>query len=174
MLERNELTGGFTVLDGGAIVAGAAVSAVHLRGVIDEPFAGPGWILAWATFALVGLTAAGPFLFLYQRLQARRANTLRSGELVWAMLGIPWIVTALLATGTRDLTRAAPDLASNWLSISLAVACFLSMTVLWSKWVRLDPAGAAENFSGPWTNRVGLVLAVAWPLQCGMGLVVVG
>ena len=174
MLERNELPGGFTVLDGGAIVAGAAVSAVHLRGVIDEPFTGPGWILAWATFALIALTAAGPFLFLFQRLQGRRANLLRTGELVWTVLGIPWIVTALIATGAGDFTRTPPDVLSAWLGIGLALSSLVSMTVLWSKWVRVDLARAAENFSGPWTNRVGLVLAVAWPLQCGMGLVVVG
>jgi len=31
---------------------------------------------------------------------------------------------------------------------------------------------AARTASAPWTNRVGLVLAVGWPIQCGVGLVV--
>ena len=26
--------------------------------------------------------------------------------------------------------------------------------------------------SAPWTNRVGLILAIAWPIQCGLGMVV--
>ena len=26
----------------------------------------------------------------------------------------------------------------------------------------------------PWTNRLGLILSIAWPIQCGVGLLVLG
>jgi hypothetical protein len=38
--------------------------------------------------------------------------------------------------------------------------------------VMVPPKQAARVEGSPWTNRVGLILAIAWPIQCGLGLVV--
>src|SRR5436309_524433 len=63
VIQRSEPGGGFSVLDGAAIVTGAAVASIHIRRVIRDDLAAPGWVLIWGTFAWVALTAAGPFLF---------------------------------------------------------------------------------------------------------------
>ena len=45
------------MLDGAAIVTGAAVASIHVRGLIRDDATAPGWLLIWGTFAWVGLTA---------------------------------------------------------------------------------------------------------------------
>jgi len=44
--------------------------------------------------------------------------------------------------------------------------------VVWNTWVIVPPEQAARVEASPWTNRVGLILAIAWPIQCGLGMVV--
>jgi hypothetical protein len=46
--------------------------------------------------------------------------------------------------------------------------------VIAAKYVLVDPAGPKVPEPTPWTNRLGLMLTVAWPIQCGVGLVVMG
>ena len=41
-------------------------------------------------------------------------------------------------------------------------------------WVTVSPEVAARTAAPTWTNRVGLVLAIAWPVQCGVGMAVLG
>ncbi len=58
---------GFSVLDGVALVIGAAVASFHMRGVVRNELAAPGWALIWGSFLWVALTAAGPFVFVGRR-----------------------------------------------------------------------------------------------------------
>jgi hypothetical protein len=172
MDQHDDRATSFMVLDGAALVAGAAVAAVHIRRVIDDPLAGSGWVLAWATFVMIALTAAGPFLLLFRALQQRRVRSFKPGEVVWGILGTPWIVAAVLAAAARGPDWASAEQLTTGLSLGLAIVG--SIAVIWETWVTVTADKAATSFSGPWTNRVGLVLGVAWPLQCGMGLVVMG
>jgi hypothetical protein len=162
--------GGLTVLDGAALVAGAAVAAVHVRGVTGTEPMGPGWVIVWGSFFWVALTAAGPFLFMVRKFARGLDRYPGVGDWLWAMLGLPWVFTALM------LNPPAPekDLLAMVLSIGLGLASAVAVAVVWSTWVMVSPERASQTFSGPWTNRVGLVLAVAWPIQCGVGLVVIG
>ena len=51
----------------------------------------------------------------------------------------------------------------------------VTMAVVWSRWVMVAPRGSLdEEESGGWSHRVGLALGVAWPLQCGLGMIVLG
>jgi hypothetical protein len=173
MIERSEAGAGFSVLDGAAIVTGAAVASIHIRGVIRDNLAAPGWVLVWGTFAWVALTAAGPFLFLVRRFLRRLADYPRVGDVLWAVLGLPWILTALIRSATPlESPRRSPLLAFV-LSVGLAVAGLVALAVVWKRWVIVSPEEAAQTASAPWTNRVGLILSVAWPIQCGVGLVVI-
>jgi hypothetical protein len=173
MIERSEAGGGFSVLDSAAIVTGAAVASIHIRGVIRDNLAAPGWVLVWGSFAWVALTAAGPFLFLVRRFLRRLADYPRVGDVLWAVLGLPWILTALIRSATPlESPRRSPLLAFV-LSVGLAVAGLIALAVVWKRWVIASPEEAAQTASAPWTNRVGLILSVAWPIQCGVGLVVI-
>jgi len=58
--------------------------------------------------------------------------------------------------------------------VGLGVASLTVLSVVWGTWVTVTPEQASETFSPPWTNRVGLVLSIAWPVQCGVGMVVIG
>jgi hypothetical protein len=176
MAEGNPSGGGFSVLDGAAIVTGAAVASIHIRGVIraGDALAAPGWLLIWGTFAWVALTAAGPFLFLVRRFHRRLPGYPRVGDALWAVLGIPWLATAIIRSAMLGDTRRRDDLVSFGLSVGLAVACLIVLTVVWKRWVLVSPEEAARTASAPWTNRIGLILSVAWPIQCGAGLVVAG
>ena len=64
MIDRRNDEDGFRVLDGVALVMGAAVASVHIRGIIRDDLTGFGWALVWCTFTWVSLTATGPFLVL--------------------------------------------------------------------------------------------------------------
>jgi hypothetical protein len=171
MRERIE-TGGLSVLDGGAIVTGAAVASIHLRGVMPGELAAPGWLLIWGVFLGVALTSAGPFLFLVRRFLRRLPNYPKVGDTLWAVLGLPWLATAMIRSATPATSPGRDSLLVISLSLGLAVVSVIVLTVIWSRWVMVSPEEAARITTAPWTNRVGLVVAVAWPIQCGMGLVV--
>src|SRR4051794_38293304 len=100
MRDQADSGGGFSVLDGVALVTGAAVASVHIRGVIrvtDHPgIDGFGWVLVWGTFAWVAVTAAGPFVFLVRRFARRISDYPKVGDQLWAVLGLPWLSTAVL------------------------------------------------------------------------------
>jgi hypothetical protein len=164
------------VLDGAALVIGAAIASVHIRAVIrdSDPLAGPGWLLIWGTFAWMAVTAAGPFLFLMRRFVRRLRGYPQVGDALWAVLGLPWLLTAVVPSTMLGDPHRRDDLYGLALALSLAPACLVAVAVVWRRWVMVPPEQASRAAAGPWTNRVGLVLAVAWPIQCGVGLVVSG
>lgn len=169
---RPEALGGFTLLDGAAVVTGAAVASIHIRGALPMGLPGGGWVLVWITFAGVAVTAAGPFVFLGRRFGRRTAGYPRIGDLLWALWGLPWILTALLRTASPGGDPHRSELVGLGLSIGLGVAATIALTVVWTKWVLLPPEQVRRAEPTPWTNRVGLALSVAWPLQCAFGLLV--
>jgi hypothetical protein len=175
MTDRSESAGGgFSVLDGGALVTGAAVASIHIRAVIKggESLAAPGWLLIWGAFAWVALTAAGPFLFLVRRYFRRLPDYPKVGDTLWAVLGLPWIMTALIRSVPVGDPRQLGDLFALGMSSLLALACLIALTVVWKRWVIVSPEEAARTAAASWTNRIGLILSVSWPIQCGVGMVV--
>jgi hypothetical protein len=168
---------GFSVLDGVALVAGAAVASVHVRSAFGESFFGPGWVITFGVFLGVGVTAAGPFLYLVRRYARKPPDYPRIGDLLWSGLGLPWLLSAMLQAAQARHTDPhvmVPTVSTAVLFVGIAAASILALGVIWRTWVTVDPAQAEANFNGPWTNRVGLVLAIAWPIQCGLGMVVAG
>lgn len=163
---------GFTVLDGAALVVAAAVASVHMRTPVTKAV-GAGWGLVWITFAGVAATAAGPILLAVRRYGRRPRGYPRLGDRLWALLGSPWILTAPLRPSRLGPEPSAPGLYGTGLTVAVGAACLVVGAVLWKAWV-LKPPGAGEVRDGPvpWTEKVGMVLSVAWPLQCGFLLVV--
>ncbi|MFO0907923.1 MAG: hypothetical protein U0794_06095 [Isosphaeraceae bacterium] len=169
----SDLAGGFTLLDGAALVAGAAVAAVHIRGAIRGELLGPGWVVLWLAFFWIALTAAGPFLYLVRRYLRPVPGYPRVGDRLWAILGLPWVATTILH-GTTRTNPPSSDLLMATLPISLGIVSLVALAVVWGRWVMVTPGEASRTFAGPWTNRTGLILSIAWPLQCGVGMVVIG
>jgi hypothetical protein len=163
---------GFQLRDGAALVLGAAIASVHLRGTVREA-AGAGWVLAWIAFAGVALTAAGPFELLVDRM-AKRSRVRYFGETLWCVLGLPWIATTILSPLSASPSERVPDLYSLCLTIGVAVVSLLVMCELWKRWIRPPLADDSDEPSAPWTHRVGLALSVCWPLQSGFVLIVLG
>jgi hypothetical protein len=160
-----------TVLDGAAFIAAAAVASVHVRDIIRPEPMGAGWLVVVGTFLWVALTAAGPFLVLVRRFVRGLPGYPRVGDWLWAMIGLPWLLTAV----TRNVPAPfGKESLSVFLSLGLAIVSVIAVAVVWATWVMVPPHRASETFSAPWTNRVGLCLAIAWPIQCGVGLVVIG
>lgn len=172
MVERQGPLRGLTLLDGAAMVMGAAVASVHVRDVVPQGLPAVHWVLVWITFAGVALTSAGPFLFLGRRLGRRTALYPKVGDLLWAMWGLPWLVTALLRTTSRGAGSRPNDLVSIILSVGLGLASLVALGVVWKTWVLVPPGQIDRSAPTSWSNRLGLVLSVAWPLQCGFGLIV--
>jgi hypothetical protein len=173
MMDQKETGGGISVLDGGALVMGAAVASVHIRGVIRDRLTQFDWVLVLFTFTWVALTATGPFLFLVRRFARPMPGYPKVGDRLWGLLGLPWLATAILrssASGPKAQIDGGYALA---LTIGLAAASLIAVQVLWSTWIMVSPEEAGKTASAPWTNRVGLVLSIAWPLQCGLGMVVI-
>jgi hypothetical protein len=94
------------------------------------------------------------------------------GDVLWAVLGLPWFLTALIRSVPPGDPRHLGDLFALALSSLLALACLIALTVVWENWVMVSPEQAERTAAGSWTNRIGLMLSVAWPIQCGVGLVV--
>jgi hypothetical protein len=165
--------GGFTLLDGVALVVGSAVASVHLR-ALTEPRLGGAVALFWITFAGVALTSAGPFLFIARRFVRRTPGYPGIGDQLWGVLGLPWLLTVVLATPPRGPSPSRGEFYVAALGASLAFACLIALGTVWKTWVMAPPDRLRVREPGPWTDRVGLALAVAWPLQCGFGLMVIG
>ena len=131
-----------------------------------------GWAMVCLAFAWMSLTAAGPFIYLARRHSSRISGYPRLGDRLWAVLGLPWLLTAIIQSALpREDPRHNP-LFSTTLSIGLAVACLIALAVVWTTWVIVPPDQASRIEAAPWTNRVGLFLSIAWPVQCGLGMVV--
>lgn len=173
MTTQDESRGGFSVLDGAVLVSGAAVASVHIRGVVGESLSGPGSILTWGCFAWIAVTACGPFLLPVRLYAHRLPDYPKVGDRLWALIGLPWVVTALIRPATTTGVGHRHDLYAIALSVGLGVVSLIALAVVWGTWVMVSPQQAARTSSAPWTNRVGLALAVAWPIQCGIGLVVI-
>ena len=84
-------------------------------------------------------------------------------------MGAPWVLAALL-----QAVAPGGSLASIVLAGGLAVASLIAVYEVWSTWVMVPPEQARKVEAGPWTSSVGLGLAIAWPIQCGLGMVVLG
>ncbi len=178
MADRGEARGGFTVLDGAALVTGAAVASVHIKAAVPELVSLMDWTWAFVLFSWLSTTAAGPFIYLVRRFGTRPGGYPRVGDRLWGLAGLPWIVAALVKTGetTRELAAGRLDPAYvGCLSIGLALVTTISVPILAAKYLLVDP-NAPPRATGPtpWTNRLGLALTVAWPIQCGVGLIVMG
>ncbi|HKI17201.1 MAG TPA: hypothetical protein VKA15_04950 [Isosphaeraceae bacterium] len=163
---------GFSVLDLGALVMGSAIALTHVLRIMREDLSSGGWIMICLVFVGVTLTAAGPFVFLARRFVRREPGYPRIGDWLWALLGIPWLACAVLKSATPGSESRYEPLFATTLSVSLAIVCMTALAVVWSTWVMVPPEQAARLETGPWTNRVGLIVAIAWPLQCGLGMIV--
>jgi hypothetical protein len=173
------------MLDATAFVTGAAVASVHFRD-FEEEIGGLtllGWALLVPAFAWLALTAAGPFVFLVRRF-GRRADGYPCGDdCLWLGFGLPWVVAALVRSAMGRLPEGEPVAYSAGLFLGLAAATAPTLVRLWRSLPRLDPAGtgptpapkptaAGPSSPGSWTGRIGRAIAVTWPLQFGLGLVV--
>jgi hypothetical protein len=171
-MERIDKGGGFSVLDGAALVGGAAIASIHVVGIRRVDLAGPGWMMIALTFSWVAVTASGPFFYLARRFARKLPNYPKIGDRLWALLGLPWLVTALLQSATPGTEPRHNPLFSATLIVGLGIVCMIALIVVWGTWVMVSPAQAGRVEAGPWTNRVGLILSIAWPVQCGLGMVV--
>jgi hypothetical protein len=171
-MERINKSGGFSVLDGAALVGGAAIASIHILGVRREDLSAPGWVMIGVTFSWVAVTAAGPFIFLARRFARPTPDYPKIGDRLWALLGTPWLLTALLQSATTGSEQRHNPLFTTSLSVGIAIVCLIALFVVWETWVIARPEQAARVEAAPWTNRVGLILSIAWPIQCGLGLVV--
>lgn len=171
-MERMVPGSGFSVLDGVAMVMGSAIASIHTLRVMRGDLTGAGWAMLWLTFAGVAITATGPFLYVGRRFARHQSDYPKIGDRLWAMLGVPWLLTAVIQSATAGSETRQDSLFTLTLSVGLGMVCLTSMAVVWATWVMVSPEQAARVEVAPWTNRVGLILAIAWPIQCGLGLVV--
>ena len=171
-MERIDTGDGLSVLDGGALVMGSAIASVHILRAMPSDLSGASWFMLGFTFTWVAITAAGPFLFLARRYVRRLSNYPKIGDRLWALLGIPWLASAIVQSAAPGTDGRPNSLFSMTLSVGLGIVCLIALAVVWSTWVMVSPAQAARIEAAPWTNRVGLILSIAWPIQCGMAMVV--
>ena len=171
-MERKDSGRDITVLDCLALVMGSAIASVHILRIMRSGLTAAGWVMVCLTFAWVALTSAGPFIFLARRYSRRLSGYPKVGDWLWAVMGLPWLVTAILQSALPGEDPRQSPLFSLTLSVSLAVACAICTAVVWGTWVMVPPERASVIEGQPWTNRVGLILSIAWPIQCGLGMVV--
>jgi len=168
-MDSREKAGRFNLLDGAALVMGSAIASLHVLRVMRSGLSIAGWAMLALVFAWLAVTATGPFLYLARRYARRLPGYPAIGDRLWALMGTPWVLAALLQAVSRG-----DSLASVVLAGGLAAASLVAVYEVWSTWVMVSPEQAQKVEAGPWTSRVGLVLAIAWPIQCGLGMVVLG
>jgi hypothetical protein len=177
MEERAEAGDGFTVLDGVALVTGAAVALVHLRSSVTEFNDLSDWVWGCGLFSWLSVTSAGPFVYAVRRFFTRPAGYPRLGDQLWALAGTPWFLAALVKTGEAPTEEMAGRLDPAYvgiLGLGIFLVTIVAVPVIAAKYLLVDPDRPKVPEPTPWTNRLGLMLTVAWPIQCGVGLVVMG
>jgi hypothetical protein len=125
-------------------------------------------------FSWIALSAAGPFVFIVRRFIRRAPDYPKVGDWLWAMIGMPWLLCALMRSAGGEFRPQRNDPLAWALFAGLTAVSLVALGVVWTTWVTVPPEQAARTASRPWTNRLGLVLAVAWPVQCGLGMVILG
>lgn len=170
--------GEITMMDGVAMVTGAAVASVHFRDFTDEVAALtlPGWLLLIVAFAWLSVTSAGPFVYLVRRFSHRTEGYPGPWDGVWVAFGIPWLLAGLVRSGAGSAVEEGNAIYSGTLFSGLFLASGLALRRLLLAW---PPASTAAPVAPPepapirsWTGRIGRALSIGWPLQLGLGLVV--
>jgi hypothetical protein len=124
------------------------------------------------SFSWIAATASGPFFYLARRFARKLPNYPKIGDQLWALLGLPWLITALLQSATPGIEPRHNPFFSATLTVGLGVVCLIALIVIWGTWVMVPYDQAVQVEAAPWTNRVGLILSIAWPIQCGLGMIV--
>ncbi len=168
-------TVGLTLLDAIALMTGTAVGSIHVRPILLPALAGESWVLLGFVLILISITAAGPFIHIVHRYYRPVPGYPRAGDRLWTILGIPWVLTGVVHSIFPNLGESP---LYNWyhplLWGSLGLACLLAGNQVWTTWISVSPDQAVEAVGPPWTNRLGLMLGVAWPLQLAACMIVVG
>ena len=168
----------FTMLDGCSMVLGAAIAAVHVRLSRAEPHSVAGWVLVLGLLALISLTASGPFLYLSRRFLTRRISGYpQVGDRLWVLWGAPWVASALVEAvlPSKGINPGRPDpVYVGSLGLGLFLATMIAVPIFGSLYLWGDP-GATRRAAGiAWSQTIGLALTATWPIQCGVGLVLMG
>jgi hypothetical protein len=171
-MKRSETGRDLNVLDGLALVMGSAIASVHTLRVIRSGLSAAGWVMICLMFACIALTATGQFIFLTRRFWRRLPGYPLVGDSLWAILGVPWLITALIESVLPGDAPSHNPLFEATLVVTLAIACLIAVVVVWTTWVIVPPGQAIQMEAVPWTSRVGLALSIAWPIQCGICMVV--
>ena len=105
---------------------GSAIASIHILGVRRWGVSGANWFIVALTFTWVALTAAGPFIFLERRYARRIPNYPQIGDRLWALLGIPWLVTALVQSAAPTSEPGHNPWFTMTLSTGLAIVCLIA------------------------------------------------
>ena len=168
-MDRVDAGAGFSVLDGGALVMGSAIASVHILCATRGDLSGAGWFMMGLTFTWVAITAAGPFIFLARRFARRLSNYPKMGDWLWALLGIPWLASAVLQSAAPGSEPRPNPLFAMTLSIGLAIVCMIAVIR------RLEHLGYGPPRSGragrggslDQSRRPDLSNRLASPMWCG-------
>ena len=168
----------FNMLDACSMVLGAAIAGVHVRQTHPESHGLPGWILLAAMFSLVAVTASGPFLYVSKRFLGRPSGKYPLiGDRLWVLWGAPWVISALIESAwtPSQLSAGRPDpVYVGTLGLGLFLTTMVAVPILAARYFWGDPEATRWGTRVPWSQRVGLALSATWPIQCGVGLVLMG
>ena len=128
----------------------------------------------WITFLGVSLTATGPFLYLARRFLRRAPGYPGLGDRLWGVIGLPWAIGAMLPIPNPGRDPDRIGIYELAMILGIGTASMVSLVVIWRNWVSVPPEAIATRDDPAWTDRLGLVVAIAWPLQCGFGLMILG
>ncbi len=174
----SEVSREFTVLDGCSMILGASIAAVHVRVSHPEPHSLAGWLLLFGLLGLISLTASGPFLYLSRRFLARRVSGYpQVGDRLWVLWGTPWVISALVEAvlPSKAINPGRPDpVYVGSLGLGLFLATMVAVPIFGSLYLWGDPGATRRSAGIAWSQTVGLALTATWPIQCGVGLVLMG
>ena len=145
MADRAEAGGGFTVLDGVALVTGAAVASVHLRSAVPE-FDGAGRLGLGLVPLRLALDDLGRAVRLPGPAVLHQAGRLSpAGRPALGAGGLPWLLAALVEdrrAGRRGRRRAArPGLRRLPGRSAWRWSAMVAVPVLAARYLLVDPSG---------------------------------
>ena len=174
MSDHSRRASGITMLDGAALVSGAAVASVHFRELTHEMtgLTTLGWLFLCATFTWLAVTSAGPFVFIVHRISSRPSGSPSIDDRLWMGFGLPWLLAAFYRSTIGNAFDPTDQVYGRCLFAGLLLASGPAFWLLLRTWrqnmVVRDPPDRVEA----WTDLIGRTVSVTWPLQFGLGFVV--
>ena len=151
------------------LFVGAAIASVHVLGIRRVRPLRSGWIMMSHRILLDRHNRCRPISLPGTQIHQTIAAISQDRRSFVGAAGAPMACVRNSSVGySWHRTKTQSSVLDNF-DLGARIVCLIALIVVWGTWVMVPPEEVAQVEAAPWTNRLGLILSIAWPIQCGAG-----